>query len=303
MKSSLVSIVIPTYNRAGDLERALKSVFAQTYSNWEVLIIDNHSTDNTDDVVNNFKDSRVKLFKIHNLGMIAASRNLGIKYAEGEYIAFLDSDDWWTPRKLDESLKYLERGVDVIYHDLFTVTKTNQRFFWKKASTRGLKSPVFEDLIVRGNALNNSSVVIRKNFLLEIGPFPEDTIMNPICDYAAWLHVAKHTENFRRIPKTLGYLWIGGGNVTTPERTITSLDHFESFYENDLKNLSQNALWFHYAKGRAHYRLGSYEAAQKKLGLVLFQPVTFKLKAKSLYMILMGNVRLFFRSLKRKPYD
>src|SRR3989338_2810117 len=99
----IVSIVIPTYNRACDLERALKSVLAQTYSNWEALVVDNHSSDNTDDVVKSLNDSRLKLFKIHNDGVIAASRNAGVKHATGEYIAFLDSDDWWMPQKLEES--------------------------------------------------------------------------------------------------------------------------------------------------------------------------------------------------------
>ena len=111
-KTPRISIVIPTYNRARDLERALKSLKAQTFINWEVLIIDNESVDNTDEVVSGFSDPRMKLFKIDNDGVIAASRNLGIREASGEYIAFLDSDDWWKPKKLEESVKCLEKSAD-----------------------------------------------------------------------------------------------------------------------------------------------------------------------------------------------
>ena len=123
----LVSIIIPTYNRAEDLKRALQSVFDQTFTDWEVVVVDNHSIDNTDSLIESFNDPKIRLFKIYNEGVIAASRNLGLKHALGEYVAFLDSDDWWHPQKLEVSLKYLELGADVVYHSLFRVKKTNQK--------------------------------------------------------------------------------------------------------------------------------------------------------------------------------
>ena len=82
-KSPLISVVIPTYNRAVDLERALKSVQAQTFTDWEIIIVDNHSVDNTDKVVVNFNDPRIKLFNIHNNSVIAASPNVWIYEAFG----------------------------------------------------------------------------------------------------------------------------------------------------------------------------------------------------------------------------
>ena len=97
----LVSIIIPTYNRANDLKRALQSVFDQTFTDWEILVVDNHSIDETDSLIKSFNDPKIKLLKIHNEGVIAKSRNLGFKHALGEYIAFLDSDDWWKPKKLE----------------------------------------------------------------------------------------------------------------------------------------------------------------------------------------------------------
>ncbi len=95
----LISIVFPTYTRAKFLPQSINSVINQDYQNWELLIIDNNSTDDTDLVVEKYGDSRVKLYKINNEGLIGKSRNLGIKHSKGEWIAFLDSDDWWFENK------------------------------------------------------------------------------------------------------------------------------------------------------------------------------------------------------------
>ena len=98
----LISVVIPTYNHAHYLGCALESVLNQTYTNWEAIVIDNHSTDNTDEVMASFTDPRITYLKIHNNGVIAASRNAGILTAKGKWVAFLDSDDRWYPRKFEQ---------------------------------------------------------------------------------------------------------------------------------------------------------------------------------------------------------
>jgi glycosyltransferase involved in cell wall biosynthesis len=104
-----VSIIIPTYNRADLLPRAVQSVINQTYKDWELLIVDDGSADNTKEVVEKFakKDPRIKYFYEENKGQ-GAARNLGIKNAQGEYIAFLDSDDEWLSEKLEKQINFLE---------------------------------------------------------------------------------------------------------------------------------------------------------------------------------------------------
>ena len=96
----LISIIIPTYNHAKYLGRALRSIVDQSFSSWEAIIIDNFSKDNTEDVVKSFPNNKIKYFRLNNNGVIAKSRNFGILKARGEWIAFLDSDDWWTKNKL-----------------------------------------------------------------------------------------------------------------------------------------------------------------------------------------------------------
>ena len=99
MNSILFSIIIPTYNRANEIGRCLSSVINQSYSNWEAIVVDNYSSDDTENIVKDFNDNRIRYYKNHNYGIIAVSRNFGIDRAKGSWICFLDSDDSW---KYDE---------------------------------------------------------------------------------------------------------------------------------------------------------------------------------------------------------
>jgi glycosyltransferase involved in cell wall biosynthesis len=285
----LVSIIIPTYNRAEDLQRALQSVFDQTFSDWEVLVVDNHSIDETDSLIKSFNDPKIKLFKIHNAGVIAASRNLGLQHALGEYIAFLDSDDWWLPKKLEESIKYMSHGADVVYHDLFYVKKPGQRFNWRRTWRRKLKSPVFYDLIENGNTLINSSVVVRKKLLNAIQGLSEDKDMVGSEDYDAWLRIAQISEKFQKIPDTLGFYWAGGGGTTNPIRTLNATQAIEKKYANTISDLDarHSIYWLNYTKGRAYFCLKDFENAKKYLSLNRWFRVPFVISLKTCWMLLM----------------
>lgn len=291
----VISIVIPTYNRAEDLKRALNSVITQTFTNWEAIVVDNHSSDNTDEIIKNFYDPRIKLFKIHNQGIIASSRNLGIKQSVGEYVAFLDSDDWWTSTKLELSLRYLEDGMDIVYHELFIVKNKNQKFYIKKTPTRNFKNKnVFNELIIHGNGLSNSSVVVRKKYLESIGGLSNEPNLVAMEDYDAWLRIAKLTQKFYKIPKVLGFYWVGGGNITNTERLLRYIDAFEQRYKKELDDLDLNKkiYWTIYAKGRAHFLLGANKVSMENLRLIHFKNVPLFIYLKSLWMLLQIKIRL-----------
>ncbi|MFQ5981414.1 MAG: glycosyltransferase family 2 protein [Candidatus Heimdallarchaeota archaeon] len=117
-KPSLVSIVLPTHNRGHLISRAIKSILRQTYDNFEVIIVDDGSIDNTEPVVLSFNDSRIRyLRRNENLGGSSA-RNMGIKASKGKFIAFLDSDDIWLPQKLERQMRIFEESspkVGVVY--------------------------------------------------------------------------------------------------------------------------------------------------------------------------------------------
>jgi glycosyltransferase involved in cell wall biosynthesis len=289
----LVSIVIPTFNRARDLRRALESVLAQTYPAWEVLVVDSHSTDDTDDVVGSFNDPRITLHKTSVVGIIAASRNVGIRRARGTYIAFLDSDDWWAPDKLAESVAYLERGADLVYHDLFLTSAPLRKWSWRRARTRPLKGSPFADLIANGNAMNNSSVVVRASVLAAIEGLAEDRDLVAVEDYDAWLRLAKVSQRFERIPKVLGYYGKGGASASTnDERTLRNLAALEARYagaisaEGGLTRLG----WLNYTRARTLYRLGRYDAALQSLELIHWKRTRFITYIKSRWILLLAKL-------------
>lgn len=107
----------------------------QTYENWELIVIHNHSTDSTIQLIENYNESRIKVVSIHNHGNIAASRNKGLREAHGQYLVFLDSDDWWRPDKLEKSLRALETGADFVYNQsVVTREEATGRLPYKRAN-------------------------------------------------------------------------------------------------------------------------------------------------------------------------
>ena len=107
MENSLVSIIMPSYNTAKYISESINSVIEQTYKNWELIIVDDCSTDNTDEVVAQYDDPRIIYLKNEKNSGAAVSRNKALRAAKGEWIAFLDSDDLWEPTKLEKQLKFM----------------------------------------------------------------------------------------------------------------------------------------------------------------------------------------------------
>ncbi len=208
----LVSVVIPSYNHARYLGRALQSLLDQTFVNWEAIIVDNHSTDHTDEVISGFSDPRIAYFKIHNNGVIAASRNAGIRAAKGEWIAFLDSDDWWRSDKLEVCFAAINETVDLVYHDLEIVREPPARLYRRHVKSRKITKPVLKDLLLRGNPIATSSVVVRACLINQIGGMDESVDMIAAEDYNAWMRIAKITDGFLYLSRNLGfYLFHAGG--------------------------------------------------------------------------------------------
>ncbi|EOU1139815.1 glycosyltransferase family 2 protein [Clostridium perfringens] len=110
LQNELVSIITPSYNTEKFIDKTIQSVLKQTYKNWEMIIIDDCSTDNTDQIVAKFNDSRIKYIKNKkNLGA-AISRNKALREAKGKWIAFLDSDDLWVPEKLEKQISFMNKN-------------------------------------------------------------------------------------------------------------------------------------------------------------------------------------------------
>ena len=216
--SPLISVVIPTYNRGVLLKKAIESVVAQSYENIEIIIVDNNSTDNTNEVISSFVDSRIKVYKIHNQGIIAASRNLGIKNAKGDWIALLDSDDFWFPSRLEAVLEYTRspHQFDVLSTDeiqLCSTTKKTSKLVYGPLGRNAYKS-----LLLDRNKLSPSAVLIKSAFLQEKNiQISEDKNVNTVEDYDLWLNIAIAGGKFKFIHSFEGVFLVHDKQTSTSE--------------------------------------------------------------------------------------
>ncbi len=127
MIDDLVSIIMPSWNTARFIAESIQCVLNQTYQNWELLIVDDCSTDNTDQIVASFKDPRIKYFKNEKNRGAALARNRAMREAQGEWLAFLDSDDLWDSRKLELQLGFMkQRGYTLSYHEYEKIDEYNK---------------------------------------------------------------------------------------------------------------------------------------------------------------------------------
>jgi glycosyltransferase involved in cell wall biosynthesis len=288
-----VSVIIPTYNRVADLRRALRSVLRQTHCNWEAVVVDNNSSDGTRLMIEGLGDPRIRFIEINNEGIVGRSRNVGIRAATAEYVAMLDSDDWWRSGKLERCLRALRAGADVAYHSLYLVQAPRQRVHWRRTRTRVLRAPVFDDLLTRGNPLANSSVVMRRSLILQIGGFSEERAKIGYEDFDVWLRAARATERFALVPGTLGYYWSGGENLSTPELMMRNLDDFRvSWLTNDAEWHDRLPGWVHYALGRAHFELGAWQPALEHMRQARAGSLVLDVRARAILTSFAAFVRL-----------
>lgn len=176
---------------------------------WEVIIVNNFSSDDTEQVVADFADDRIRLVNFANHGVIAASRNHGIALATCEFVAFLDSDDTWQPQKLERCLDRLAEGFDLVCH--------GERWIRDGAGSRDvLYGPehraTFDALLFEGNCISTSAVVVRRDWLARVGGFDESRALVTAEDYHLWLRLAQAGARVGFVHEILGEYRIHAGN-------------------------------------------------------------------------------------------
>ncbi len=185
-----VSAIILTYNRAHLVTEAIDSVLTQSFKDFELIVVDNCSSDDTESAVKSYNDERIRYFKHQNNGLIGVNRNYGIKKSRGEYIAFLDDDDLWLPEKLEKQVGLLDsnKELGLVYSDTYLIE--NDGHLRKNAYFHHIKpfrGNAFNELL-RANFIPMLTVVIRREMLDKVGEF------NPrykIClDYDLCLRIA-----------------------------------------------------------------------------------------------------------------
>ena len=284
------SIVIPTFNRANKILILLESLLNQTYKNFEVVIVDDGSTDNTNEFVlkyNNLLD--IKYFHIQNSGGPARPRNIGIKNSKYDWVCLLDSDDIWTNDKLFQCNKYITKltNYSIFIHTMYI--KNDNRLTKKiigKFKPNNSKLLNFYNLIYNGNKIITSSLVIKKSCLLEVGFFDERKDLFAIEDLDILLKLFLSDFKIFNIKKILGYYTYANDNISSNELSqINKLRVLYNEYFINYPNLiNKNKL-----DTIIFYKLGNYYKINGKKILAL----------KNYYKVLLNfnNYKLIFKSI------
>jgi glycosyltransferase involved in cell wall biosynthesis len=287
----LVSVIVTTYNRKDLLTKTIDSILNQTYKNYELIVIDNYSNYDFLSHIKSFNDERIRSFQSGNDGIIAVNRNYGIKKSKGEYIAFCDDDDLWYPEKLKVSMEYIEKySADIVYHDLYYInSKGKVKLFNNKNKTREFNKPVKNDLLYNGNGINNSSVVIKKDVLLNVGLITEDKNKISWEDYHTWIKIAEHNFIFKRIPICLGYYLVGNQKISYESQVFKNFENIKKYYSNDVGN--RNLWWINYIKSRLFYTRKDYKSTISELNKIDYNLISVLTMLKIKYMIIRSRVK------------
>ncbi len=184
-----VSIVIPTFNRAHLIGETLDSVLAQTYHDWEIIVVDDGSTDNTAAVIACY-GTAVHYIRQPNAGQ-GAARNTGIRAACGDYIAFLDSDDLWLPDKLDRQMQVLDSTASAwVYCDGYEFDGVTGRILGTVGQNNRLYTGDVLEPLVWGNFVASPTPLVRRSVFAEVGYFDEAPILRNREDWDMWLRIA-----------------------------------------------------------------------------------------------------------------
>lgn len=167
-----VSVIIPTYNRADKIKASIQSVLDQTYDDYELIVVDDASSDDTESVVRSFSDDRIRYHRLAENGGAAKARNKGVDLSETDYIAFHDSDDKWLPDKLKKQMDYFDNNPDVsMVYGKIRFIAGNESFVLPDKDTKGdLEGFIFPWLLAR-NTIGTPAMLIRKSCFDNAGGF------------------------------------------------------------------------------------------------------------------------------------
>ena len=277
MNKPIVSVIIPTYNREKLLMRAIQSVLNQTFKDFEIIVVDDSSRDNTKEVVKSIKDKRIKyIYKSRLPHNPASTRNEGIIKSKGKYIAFLDDDDEWFPEKLQLQLKEFEnRNIGLVYTKCITLKngKLNRISNIKRIST--------------------PSVMIKKEVINKVGLFDEN--LDCVEDRDMWLRVSKEYE-FKFIDKVLIKVYLHNENQISRNirKKIKSEEYFIAKYL--LEKFKEGTLYRNYFNlGSLYIKESNFKKAKNCFKISFYLKERFR----TLFYLFMTNLcpKLFRRVL------
>ncbi len=268
----LVTIVIPTYNRLGFVQQAIASVLAQTYTYWELIIVDDGSEDGTDDAIKSMNDKRIKLLELNHSGNIAFLRNRGVKEGSGEWLAFLDSDDLWVPKKLEIQLNNLiDEGRQWGYGGFELMNSEMQPIPNKAGLYRPVSGWIAKEVLSTEASVNIGTLMLKRSFFEEAGGFNEDTELLYREDYELVIRLALKAEVLA-VPDLLIRVREHNGRSTSTykygnDRTAAVYKHFlQTHPDKELAKIARHRMAGEFAEGALKkIRERKYSEATRKL--------------------------------------
>lgn len=216
MVDGLVSIVMPVHNAERFLEEAIRSVMSQTYAGWELLVINDNSSDSSMDIASKLaaEDKRIKIYdNPHSTGYPATPRNMAVDLAKGRYIAFLDSDDVWLPNKLEHQLPYFLESdkIGVVFSDYEKIDENSKR---SNRIIKARKITTYKKLLL-GNVIGNVTAMYDVN---RVGKAYFPLVRHE--DYAMWLSILKRGFVARNTGKVMALYRVSNGSVSSQKTRL-----------------------------------------------------------------------------------
>lgn len=187
----IVSVILPTYNRAHLIEQAIQDVLEQTYQDFELIVVDDGSTDNSEEIIKKMSDGRIRYVRHEKNKGANAARNTGIVTANGKYIAFQDSDDRWLPEKLEKQMQVFKTapaGTGVVYTGFWRI-KGDQKKYVPSPRIKRKEGDIYNELL-RGNFIGTPTAVVKKECFEKVGMFDED--LPRLQDWELFIRISKH---------------------------------------------------------------------------------------------------------------
>lgn len=268
--SPRVSVVIPTYNRAQFIASAIESVLTQTFGDFELIVVDDGSTDRTSEIVTSISDPRVVFVRQENAGRSTA-RNRALALAKGAYIAFLDSDDLYLPGKLALQIQYMDQHPEagMIYTSACCIDADGNDLPERYEASRSGR--IYADIaFFRPVTITLPTVVVRREILEQVGGFDEQ--MNRFEDTDMWRRVSKVTDIHAISVDTckLRTHDDNGLRAQNPDQIVSSIEYYaRKILREDADvsalRLRQGLGGLHYYYGRAFMTVAGWEAHSRKL--------------------------------------